>query len=379
MDEILASLLPPEQLQIARQQALSQGLLSGGLAMLQASGGQPGQPKPRLSQIIGQAGPVGMQAYQGAFDRTLQEIMLGQKLQEQKRQQDRQRQVQEAVARLAESPEYANNPTMQAFLMANPEKALEMAAKPPETSATFRDYQQAVQQGFQGSFLDYQTALKEAGRSQQIVKVGSDRVGTIPPGFELAEDPQTGALSMRPIPGSPAEREIQEEERKLAQAAESQGAVAGFTLRDARIVSENLDRMADNEIVRLAKAKIPGQPEYRVNTFMDSLRGTVAIEQLLNIKRQGAGLGQVPQAQLDMLSYLMGKLDLGLPKEDLKLIIGDIQTRYREILAKMTPEDRAMIGIADREYNELIGGGKSGRGRGGSGRRPLGDILRGPR
>jgi hypothetical protein len=379
MDEILASLLPPEQLQIARQQALSQGLLSGGLAMLQASGGQPGQPKPRLSQIIGQAGPVGMQAYQGAFDRTLQEIMLGQKLQEQKRQQDRQRQVQEAVARLSESPEYANNPTMQAFLLANPDKALEMAAKPPETSATFRDYQQAVQQGFQGSFLDYQTALKEAGRSQQIVKVGSDRVGTIPPGFELAEDPQTGALSMRPIPGSPAEREIEEEKRKLAQAAESQGAVAGFTLRDARIVSENLDRMADNEIVRLAKAKIPGQPEYRVNTFMDSLRGTVAIEQLLNIKRQGAGLGQVPQAQLDMLSYLMGKLDLGLPKEDLKLIIGDIQTRYREILAKMTPEDRAMIGIADREYNELIGGGKSGRGRGGSGRRPLGDILRGPR
>jgi hypothetical protein len=209
-------------------------------------------------------------------------------------------------------------------------------------------------QGEQGlsSLMDYQRSKQP----QTSVNVNTaSEFGTIPPGYRLRRNPD-GSAQMDVIPGSPAAREIEDDERKRAQAGESQGVVAGFTLRDARIVNEAIDSMTDNPIVRLGKAKIPGTAEYRANQFMDSLRGTVAIEQLLNIKRQGAGLGQVPQAQLDMLSFLMGKLDMGLPKEDLRLIIGDIQTRYREILKKMTPEDRAQIGIADREYERLLQG-----------------------
>jgi hypothetical protein len=197
-------------------------------------------------------------------------------------------------------------------------------------------------------------------KSQKVNVNTAGEFGPIPAGFRLKRNPD-GTAEMEPIPGSPAAREIEDDASKKRQADESQGAVAGFTLRDARIVDEAIDQMAANPVVRLGKAKIPGTAEYRANQFMDSLRGTIAIEQLLNIKRQGAGLGQVPQAQLDMLSFLMGKLDMGLPKDDLRLIIGDIQTRYREILQKMSPEDRALIGIADREYNSLTsGGGSSG-------------------
>ena len=42
---------------------------------LQASRGQPGQRAPGLGQIIGQAGPVGMQAYQQSFDKTLGDLL----------------------------------------------------------------------------------------------------------------------------------------------------------------------------------------------------------------------------------------------------------------------------------------------------------------
>jgi len=189
-------------------------------------------------------------------------------------------------------------------------------------------------------------------KSQKVNVNSGSEFGPIPAGHRLVRNPD-GSAEMKVIPGSPAEREIQDAADKAGVAEGSQGAVAGFTLRDARIVNEAIDQMASNPVVRLGKAKIPGTAEYRAEQFMDSLRGTIAIEQLLNIKRQGAGLGQVPQAQLDMLSFLMGKLDMGLPKDDLKMIIGDIQTRYREILAKMSPEDRAAIGIADREFNTL--------------------------
>lgn len=43
----------------------------------------------------------------------------------------------------------------------------------PDMTATQREYDQAVQQGFQGSIVDYKTALAQAGRSQQNVNVGA--------------------------------------------------------------------------------------------------------------------------------------------------------------------------------------------------------------
>ncbi len=67
-DDILSLLDPTGGLrQRAEGQARSQGLLNLGFALLQASRGQPGQGKPSLGQVIGQAGPVGLQAYQDSL------------------------------------------------------------------------------------------------------------------------------------------------------------------------------------------------------------------------------------------------------------------------------------------------------------------------
>jgi hypothetical protein len=106
-------------------------------------------------------------------------------------------------------------PTQEAFTLGEGQRRFvgdrEVAAvpKPEETSQTYRDYLQAKNQGYPGSFVEYQELLKRAGRTQvtATATTGGARVGTIPPGFELVEDPRTGALSMRPIPGGPAEKE----------------------------------------------------------------------------------------------------------------------------------------------------------------------------
>jgi hypothetical protein len=88
-DDILSLLDPTGGLrQRAEGQARSQGLLNLGFALLQASRGQPGQGKPSLGQVIGQAGPVGLQAYQQTFDKTLADALKGMQIQEmQKRKQ----------------------------------------------------------------------------------------------------------------------------------------------------------------------------------------------------------------------------------------------------------------------------------------------------
>jgi hypothetical protein len=104
MDGLLGYLTPEQQKQ-AQQQARIQGLLSLGAALSQASVGAPGQPKPRLGQVIGQALPVGMQGYQGSIDQTLKQIMDMQRMQELQRkrqQEERARMAQEQLAQMTQ-------------------------------------------------------------------------------------------------------------------------------------------------------------------------------------------------------------------------------------------------------------------------------------
>ena len=81
----LLDFVTPDQRKAMQQDALTQSLLTLGPALLQASTGAPGQGKPRLGQILGQALPVGVQAYQGGIDRALQQMMLSQQMAEQQR------------------------------------------------------------------------------------------------------------------------------------------------------------------------------------------------------------------------------------------------------------------------------------------------------
>jgi hypothetical protein len=100
----LLDYLSPDQQRMAQQQATTQGLLGLGSALLQASQGAPGQRRPNLGQVLGQALPVGMQAYQGGIDQALRQVVAGQQMQElqRKRQQDaaalaRQEQIRQAM------------------------------------------------------------------------------------------------------------------------------------------------------------------------------------------------------------------------------------------------------------------------------------------
>jgi hypothetical protein len=72
---IPAGLLDPAQMQAAEQRAQNSALINTFFSVLQASRGQPGQGRPGLGQIVGQAGPVGLQAYQQSFDKTLADTL----------------------------------------------------------------------------------------------------------------------------------------------------------------------------------------------------------------------------------------------------------------------------------------------------------------
>lgn len=62
-----------------------------------------------------------------------------------------------------------------------------------------REYEMAKQQGFQGSFMDYQIKMKEAGRQQVNIDTGVK----LPTGFRW-KNPDDQNLGVEPIPGGPA-------------------------------------------------------------------------------------------------------------------------------------------------------------------------------
>jgi hypothetical protein len=154
MDGLL-SYFTPEQQAIMQRQAQSQGLLGLGTALLQASAGQAGMPRPSLGQIIGQAAPAGLQAYQGGFDQSLRQIMLGQQLadQQKKRVQEeaaltRQAQIQTAM----QSPDMATRIDTLRKLGAFPE--LQAMAGAEKAIRPFT--RQAGEVGMENPFMVYQ-------------------------------------------------------------------------------------------------------------------------------------------------------------------------------------------------------------------------------
>lgn len=86
--------------------------------------------------------------------------------------------------------------------MSSPE-ILNSYLKTPESKLTddMREYQMAVGQGFNGSFMDYQVKMKEAGRNQVNIDTGVK----LPSGYRWV-DPNKQELGVEPIPGGPGEQ-----------------------------------------------------------------------------------------------------------------------------------------------------------------------------
>lgn len=83
-------LLTAEQQVAAQDRARQAAALQLGLSMVAGATGQRGAGKPGLAQIVGQAGPAALQAYQGSFDQTLKNLLTSMQLSEFKRKQTEQ-------------------------------------------------------------------------------------------------------------------------------------------------------------------------------------------------------------------------------------------------------------------------------------------------
>lgn len=71
--------------------------------------------------------------------------------------------------------------------------------QPPKLTSDMQEYELAKNQGFNGSFMDYQISMKEAGRNQVNIDTGVK----LPSGYRWI-DPENQGKGVEPIPGGPA-------------------------------------------------------------------------------------------------------------------------------------------------------------------------------
>lgn len=134
-------------------------------------------------------------------------------------------------------------PEQQALARANPgefykEYVGQQFAEPEKGTSAMQEYQAALQQGYKGSFVDYQTMMKNAGRTSVEINNGSDF--KVPPGF--MRDPESPGRVV-PIPGGPKDPESSSREftDTQTQAGGYAGRMAEAEARINGVVGENFN------------------------------------------------------------------------------------------------------------------------------------------
>jgi hypothetical protein len=264
----------PEEAQKRAQQA---GLMSAAMALLESSG--PSPQRTSLGQAIGRGAGAYQQGAQGSFDQILQGLLIKSKLKPE-------------AEKL--TGEYAN--------LANLIYGTSDPAKLPAGAVD--------------------KIISQVNTKASLV--GGGGVGTIPPGFELRKDPATGALSMAPIPGGPAEIEAMEQADK-AKGRKTQQARAGGTVvqdlqRALNIVQTNPKATGRSAAaIALLPEVVRAETDYQAAQGMvQSALSNVGLDTLQQMRENsptGGALGQVPIQQQQRLEQVLGSLDLSQRKE----------------------------------------------------------------
>lgn len=153
--------------------------------------------------------------------------------------------------------------------------------------------------------------------ARELVRVGGeDDFGNIPPGWQLTRDESGAVTGMAPIPGSPAELEMKQEEAKKAEGVKWANKYGRIAMQD---IARAAKKVKDNPIsttglIGVTMSKIPGTVANDVKELIDTVKSNVAFTRLQNMRDAsptGGALGQVSDTENKMMAQAMGALGQG--------------------------------------------------------------------
>ena len=305
-----------------------------------------------------------------AFASGLQGMLLGRKAdteEKEKREKEQEKERQLALYRKAfdeiERSGVQFPATLAEAIQSNPELAAKTLAdyatsrfeRMNKPTDDIREWEFARQQGYKGSFADWQIEGKKAGASQ--VNIGQSEYGTIPQGYELFTDPQTNARSMRPIPGGPAAMEA---EKGIQQEAAQLETSAG----KARTMLDTVGEI--KAIAKEAKTPYAGTtsipfslysetPAAKVRAHVRTLQSGVALQAMMRLKAASAtgatGFGQMNARELQLLIDDIGVLDADMSPDIFMQTVERIGSRFdrviEDIKKNVAPERIRELGLEE--------------------------------
>ncbi len=216
------------------------------------------------------------------------------------------------------------------------ERILEGVQPFEATPTSIREYQFALSQGFRGSLQDFITAKAKAGAARQTVNVGDTQFGPTSTDMMRVPDPDApGGVKIIPIAGGKAAQQIAQDATAKEVSSQVTMTAAQTVFEDAGRAIEVLDSYGNVAGgIGALSAVIPSTPARELRGHIESIKGNIGIDQLLKIKQSGAGLGAIPQAQLEMLAGLLGNLDAAQNPRVLRQNIQRVMDIYADIVRK---------------------------------------------
>lgn len=178
--------------------------------------------------------------------------------------------------------------------------------------------------------------VHQIGGSGQTINVGSE-VGAIPQGYELFTDPESGARSLRPIPGGP----VAAEQEAAASAAE---ASAGRKETTANVVVQDIERAVEQiksnpalttGVGAQLTSGIGGTPARDVGALLDTVKANAGFAELQAMRESsptGGALGQVTERELAFLQSTIGSLEQSQSQEQLVRNLERVKEAYLDII-----------------------------------------------
>lgn len=277
---------------------------------------------------VAQAAPAGMVAKSG-----MQQFMLA-------------KQEKDAEKAAAEARKQQMNEVMKAWPGLTPEQRALFSAQPelfgqyavgtmtpPKPTDDISEYNFAKSQGFNGTFQDYQIAMKKAGASN----VSVDNVGTIPQGYELTTDPATGAKRMQPIAGGPADTT-----KTDAAKNEQKGRYGDVVLEDIRRAKDKVKNQSWYAPVTGLGGQllsgVGGSAAGDTAQLISTIESSISFDRLQAMRESsptGGALGAVSERELQLLSSTLGSVKQSQSQEQLLQNLDRLEKIYEGIMSKV--------------------------------------------
>jgi hypothetical protein len=225
----------------------------------------------------------------------------------------------------------------------------EMAANAPQSldpTDDMREYEFARQQGYTGSFFDFQRDMRQAGATRIENNLGPNGIQYPDPeeGYDYVRNPdgsikvfENNLPRLEMIPGG--------EPWRTAEEAAAQGEARDATVtRAADVVTQDIDRALSiiesnpnltTGIGGVLTGWVPGQPSFNLNSLIDTVRSNVGFDKLQAMRDAsptGGALGQVSQQENLLLQATIGNLATSQGTEQLVDNLNRVYNIYLDIV-----------------------------------------------